>query len=42
MRADFYVRIFSGLKTSVADEAASIAEAELEGSHTHHFERVLI
>jgi len=30
------------LKTSVADEAANIAEAELEGSNTHHFERVLI
>jgi len=42
MRADFYVRIFSGLKTSVADEAASIAASELEGSSSHHFERVLI
>jgi hypothetical protein len=42
MRADFYVRIFAGLKTSVADDAAAITEAELEGSPTPHLERVLI
>jgi hypothetical protein len=42
MRADFYVRIFAGLKTSVADEAAAITEAELEGSPTPHLERVLL
>jgi hypothetical protein len=42
MRADFYVRIFSGLKTSVAEDAAAIAEAELEQWPRPHFERVLV
>jgi hypothetical protein len=42
MRADFYVRIFSGLKTSVAEEASNIVEAELEGTAPHQLERVLI
>ena len=42
MRADFYVRIFSGLKTSVAEDAAAIAEAELEHLPRPHFERVLV
>ena len=42
MRADFYVRIFSGLKTSVAEDASSIVEAELEGIAPHQLERVLI
>ena len=32
MRADFYVRIFAGLKTSVAEEVAAITDAELESS----------
>jgi hypothetical protein len=42
MRADFYVRIFSGLKTSVAEDADAIAEAELEQWPRPHFERVLV
>lgn len=42
MRADFYVRIFSGLKTSVAEDAASISEAELEHLPRPHFKRVLV
>ena len=42
MRADFYVRIFSGLKTSVAEDAAAISEAELEHLPRPHFERVLV
>ncbi|MEI8293775.1 MAG: hypothetical protein WCG66_07255 [bacterium] len=35
MRADFYVRIFSGMKTSVATEAQAIAESELETWASH-------
>jgi hypothetical protein len=42
MRADFYTRIFSGLKTSVADAAAAIVEAKIRRKAPHHTERILI